>query len=241
MSRYASLIFITGLAFLLAVIIAQLPLGNNPMPAGRAILQSAVSDTGAANLVTSVVLAYRGLDTLGELAILFTAASIVGLVLHRSASHYHSHRQSEPDFIIVHALDLLYPLLLLTGLYIIVHGHLTPGGGFQGGVIIACAFFLDILARPNPNPQKLKQLHHRMAWIESLSGAAFIVIGLIALLADRAFLQPLLTTGITGHLWSAGTLPLLYLAIGLKVGAELSSLLNQLFYFSHQKQENSSC
>jgi multisubunit Na+/H+ antiporter MnhB subunit len=44
--------------------------------------------------------------------------------------------------------DLFFPLLLVVGLYIILHGHLTPGGGFQGGVVLAAAFFIPVLARP---------------------------------------------------------------------------------------------
>jgi multicomponent Na+:H+ antiporter subunit B len=64
--------------------------------------------------------------------------------------------------------------------------------------------------------------------VEGLSGATFIVIGLIALFGTGHFLEPLLARGTLGALFSAGTLPLLYLAIGLKVGAELGGLLGRL-------------
>ena len=64
--------------------------------------------------------------------------------------------------------------------------------------------------------------------IEGFAGASFIVIGLIALYQGGAFLQPMLNEGTLGRLLSAGTLPLLYLAVGLKVGAELASLLSNL-------------
>ncbi|MFZ0106547.1 MAG: hydrogen gas-evolving membrane-bound hydrogenase subunit E, partial [Thiobacillus sp.] len=74
MHKLASLLFATGLAALLIGLAAQLPLGMTPMGVGQAILEQAPGETGSANIVTSVVLAYRGIDTLGELAILFAAA-----------------------------------------------------------------------------------------------------------------------------------------------------------------------
>jgi len=239
MTKYASLLFICGLAFLLAIITMQLPLGHAPTIVGNGILSNSANEVGAANVVTSVVLAYRGLDTLGELAILFTSATIVGLILStdkstvpltKSTNSQLQQKEVNPTFIVVHALDLLYPLLLVVGFYIIFHGHLTPGGGFQGGVIIATAFFMDVLARPNLPLAQRAGSKARLAWIESLSGAAFILIGLFALLNGSEFLKPLLEHGQFGNLWSAGTLPFLYLAVGLKVGAELSSLLLNLFY-----------
>jgi len=104
-----------------------------------------------------------------------------------------------------------------------LHGHLTPGGGFQGGVVLAAAFFIPVLARPGTTLD-----HHAVSLIEGLAGAAFILIGLLAMLGGEVFLTPLLDKGALGALFSAGTLPLLYLAVGLKVGAELAGLLAQL-------------
>jgi multicomponent Na+:H+ antiporter subunit B len=219
-SLYAisSLIFAGGLAFLLLVITMTFDFAAAPMLVGKEILRQAADQTGSANIVTSVVLAYRGIDTLGEIAILFAAASGVGLVLGKRMAK--SKRDAPGGFILQKSAELLFPLLLLVGFYIILHGHLTPGGGFQGGVILAAAFFLPLLARPGSSVN-----HRNLSIIEGLSGAAFIIIGLLALINDGAFLQPLLGKGQLGDLFSAGTLPLLYLAVGLKVGAELSGLL----------------
>ncbi|WP_419593272.1 MnhB domain-containing protein [Thiolapillus sp.] len=119
--------------------------------------------------------------------------------------------------------DLLFPLLLVVGLYIILHGHLTPGGGFQGGVILAAAFFLPVLARPS---QRIS--HAGLMALEAFAGAAFIIIGLLAMRHGGQFLQPLLDKGQLGALLSGGTLPLLYIAVGVKVGAELAGLLVRL-------------
>ncbi|MGD8957520.1 MAG: MnhB domain-containing protein [Chromatiaceae bacterium] len=220
MRSLATLLFLGGLVFLLLVLTASLPFGRPPMLVGDAIAQAAADEVGAANFVTAVVLGYRGLDTLGELSILFAAATAGGLILGASRG---STRQRPAGFILRAGADVLFPLLLIVGLYIVMHGHLTPGGGFQGGVVLAAAFFLPLLARPQA------ALDHRWLTVtEGLAGAAFIAIGLIALFSDRPFLTPLLDRGVLGDLLSAGTLPLLYLAVGLKVGAELASLLSRL-------------
>lgn len=217
----ASLVFAAGLAFLLSVLFLQFSFGNPPMLMGEAIQQDAAKSVGAANFVTAVVLAYRGIDTLGELSILFAAAAAAGLVLGARAPA----RETDPDagFILRGGADLLFPLLLVVGLYIVMHGHITPGGGFQGGVILAAAFFIPVLARPSRGLS-----HGTLSLVEGLAGSSFILIGLLALVWDGEFLQPLLSTGVMGSLVSAGTLPLLYLAVGLKVGAELAGLLMRL-------------
>jgi multicomponent Na+:H+ antiporter subunit B len=218
MRNLASLLFAAGLAFLFLVILSQLGFGAPPMRAGQAILAAAPQETGAANIVTAVVLGYRGIDTLGELSILFAAATAAGLVLGRRRPGAATDPQG--GFILQSGADLLFPLLLVVGFFIVFHGHLTPGGGFQGGVILAAAFFISVLARPE------RSLNHAgISVIEGIAGAAFIGIGLWALFAGGEFLQPMLSRGVIGELVSAGTLPLLYLAVGLKVGAELAGLL----------------
>lgn len=221
MRNLTGLLFAGGLGFMLLAIASVLNFGAPPMLIGGAIQAAAPQETGAANIVTAVVLAYRGIDTLGELSILFAAASGAGLILGRR--HTTAGTQTEGGFVLKHGGAMLFPLLMTIGFYIIFHGHLTPGGGFQGGVILAAAFFLPLLARPGA------RLHHGMlSAIEGFAGASFILVGLIALIQGGAFLQPLLIQDSFGRLLSAGTLPLLYLAVGLKVGAELAGLLSHL-------------
>ena len=220
MRRLTSALFLAGLAVLMAAIYQQMNLVVTPL-AGDAINASAAQQTGAGNFVTAVVLGFRGFDTLLELTILFTAATAAGLVLGKPRAD--APRDPDAGFILQAGADLLFPLLLVVGLYIILHGHLTPGGGFQGGVVLAAAFFIPILARPGSTLD-----HHAVSLIEGLAGATFIFIGLLAMLGGQAFLTPLLGKGELGTLFSAGTLPLLYLAVGLKVGSELAGLLAQL-------------
>ena len=220
MRRLTTLIFLGGLVFLLGVLTDTLSFGNPPMLVGDAIQRAAAEEVGAANFVTAVVLGYRGLDTLGELSILFAAATAGGLVLGATRS---GSRQRPGGFVLRSGADLLFPLLLVVGLYIVIHGHLTPGGGFQGGVVLAAAFFLPLLARPSETLS-----HTWLSLAEGLAGTAFIAIGILALYRGEAFLAPLFDKGVFGELVSSGSLPLLYLAVGLKVGSELASLLSRL-------------
>ncbi|UHD15943.1 hydrogen gas-evolving membrane-bound hydrogenase subunit E [Thiocapsa bogorovii] len=218
MRNLASLLFAGGLAFLLLTLLSQLAFGTPPMRVGAEILAVAPGEVGAANLVTAILLGYRGFDTLGELAILFAAATAAGVVLGRRRDD--ARRDPPGGEVLRTGADLLFPLLVVVGFYVIAHGHLTPGGGFQGGVILAAAFFVALLAQP------ARHLSHGLIlWIEGLAGAAFILIGIWALVADGDFLAPLLGPGRMGDLVSAGTLPLLSLAIGLKVGAELAGIM----------------
>jgi multicomponent Na+:H+ antiporter subunit B len=220
MRKFTAALFLLGLAALIAAVY-QYMAGNPASPiAGDAINKVAAQQVGAANFVTAVVLGYRGFDTLLELTILCTAATAGALVLGRPRQ-----ASADPDagFVLQASADLLFPLLLVVGFYIILHGHLTPGGGFQGGVILAAAFFVPLLARPGSS------LNHNLASaIEGLAGTAFIGIGLLAMLDQAAFLTPIMNKGELGQLLSAGSLPLLYLAVGLKVGAELAGLLAHL-------------
>lgn len=221
MGNLTGLLFAGGLGFMLLGIASGLDFGAPPMLVGGEIQLQAPQQTGAANIVTSVVLGYRAIDTLGELSILFAAAVSAGLVLGRRQTP--AGTQTKGGFILQAGGSLLFPLMMTIGFYIIFHGHLTPGGGFQGGVILAAAFFLPLLARPGT------RLHHKsLSLIEGLAGASFIFIGLLAMLEGEAFLKPMLIQDTLGQLLSAGTLPLLYLAVGLKVGAELASLLSRL-------------
>lgn len=91
-------------------------------------------ELGAANIVTAVLVTYRGLDTLGEVAVLFISAAGVGLLLRRRVGETEAepgrHASSE---LVRTAVQFLLPLIFVLGIYIFINGHLTPGGGFQGG------------------------------------------------------------------------------------------------------------
>ncbi|MBT4836170.1 MAG: sodium:proton antiporter, partial [Methylococcales bacterium] len=121
------------------------------------------------------------------------------------------------------ATQIILPMILLFGVYIFLNGHLTPGGGFQGGAVIASGAMLLLITLPDQPFNN--QLLHR---VESLSGFFYVMIGVLGILLAGGFLDNrIMALGTFGSLFSAGAIPLIYLLIGLKVGAELSTVLQR--------------
>ena len=113
-------------------------------------------------------------------------------------------------------------LILLYGIYIVLHGHVSPGGGFAGGVIIALSFINLILAYgKNRVLDKLSE-----KWIglcESTGALVFLAIAILGLAGGYVF-KNFLPLGDPFHLLSGGTIPLAYIAISFKVWAGLLAM-----------------
>lgn len=186
----------------------------------REYLKSRNLEEGSANVVTSIVVNYRSFDTLGEVTVLFAAALGTGLLL--SESKKKRRLNFERHNVLGTATGIVLPFVFLLGAYIIAHGHVSPGGGFPGGTIIALASLL--LFTSNNEFTVTEVAKH----LEQVTGAGYVVVGLIGLAVGGAFLMNFLPTGVLGSLFSAGIVPFVYTLIGLKVGAELSSLLSDL-------------
>ncbi len=192
-------------------------------PTAEKYVQDGPKELGGANLVSSVIVTYRGLDTLGEVAVLFIAAAGVGFFLRREGKNEKAARRQASQ-ILFSGTAFLFPLILVFGVYIFLHGHLTPGGGFQGGVVIATAFVLLLLTDVSASINN-SVLH----LVESLSGASYVAIGILGLVLAAGFLDNrFLELGEFGSLISAGAIPLIYSFIGLKVGAELVGIVDNM-------------
>jgi len=115
--------------------------------------------------------------------------------------------------------SLLAGFIFLFGIYIILYGHLTPGGGFAGGVTIACSFILLTLAFGKE--AALRKMSHCTAAILDSSGALiFLILAFLGMIGGFFFLN-FLSKGKSFELFSAGIIPLCNIAIGIKVGASL--------------------
>lgn len=120
--------------------------------------------------------------------------------------------------------QLIAGVIFLFGLYVVTHGHLTPGGGFAGGAIIAGAFILLILAFGS-DVIKLRAGKEGSSSIESIALLAFLIFGTAALwLVSNIFFSNYMPLGIVGNLISAGVIPLYNILIGVEVAAALLSI-----------------
>ncbi|HIE06206.1 MAG TPA: hypothetical protein EYP58_05340 [bacterium (Candidatus Stahlbacteria)] len=119
--------------------------------------------------------------------------------------------------------SIIIGLIFLYGIYIVLHGHLTPGGGFAGGVIIAASFILLIIAFGS-NQKGEESKHQISSLFEGIGALMFIGIAILGLMAGSFFFFNILPKGIPLQILSAGTIPLSNIAISIKVGAGLFAI-----------------
>jgi len=124
----------------------------------------------------------------------------------------------------------LFPFILLFGIYLILHGHLSPGGGFQGGVVLGTAVILLFLSygiEETENKIKIKYL----SIVEESIILFFIFIGILGMSTGHFFLKNFLPLGRTGQILSGGYMPLLNFVIGIKVAAGIFGIFYILFKY----------
>ena len=117
---------------------------------------------------------------------------------------------------------LVISFILLFGLYIVLYGHITPGGGFAGGVILAIAYVLLVLAFGG-KVALAKMSEFRASVWDNLGALAFVVIGFLGLTGGYFFVN-FINHGTPGNLLSAGIIPLCNISIAIKVGAALYAI-----------------
>ena len=178
-------------------------------------------ELGAPNVVTGILLSSRGFDTLGEVAVLFMVAAAVGLLLKPDASAQHEAAGPPPSEIVRTGTKILLPVIFTFGAYVIANGHLSAGGGFQGGAIVASGAMLIMLGRPDGRLDTAL-----LGVIESFAGIFYVAVGLLGLALAGGFLDPrFLPRGEFGAFISAGAIPITSALLGVKVGAELSVII----------------
>ncbi|MEA2073840.1 MAG: hydrogen gas-evolving membrane-bound hydrogenase subunit E [Campylobacterota bacterium] len=189
--------------------------------AGDSLLQLNATE-GVANAVTTVVVYFRGFDTLGEIAVLFIASLGIGLMLSENSQ---CEIKAEGNFMLKSASKLLFPIITLYGIYVMIYGHLSPGGGFQGGVIIASGVLLLLISHKD-----FEVPHSVIVLLETFAGVSYVLIGLIGLFTLDVFLGNFLPHDVSqmGVLLSGGIIPIIYIVVGIKVGSEMSMIVQNL-------------
>ncbi|HEY3684120.1 MAG TPA: MnhB domain-containing protein [Streptosporangiaceae bacterium] len=219
-----------GVAVLLAAAFTRMPaFGGAHHPYRDAAVGAAVRHA-TPNVVSSLNFDQRGLDTLVEEMIL-VACVLASVALLRPA-HHESERPARTGGRVLPASRLvgyvLLPVTLALGLDVVLHGHLTPGGGFQGGVILATGLHLVYVTGDYAALRRLRPV----AWYaygEAAGAGAFLLLALAGLVSARGFMADILPPGRFGALFSAGTVLPFSAATGCAVVCGMVVLLAAFF------------
>lgn len=159
--KVLSVLFCLALTFVLLLMVSYSPEtgkpGNpNENEVSARYIESGLQETGAVNIVTGMILDYRAFDTLGESHVLFIATITVFILLRIDKDEKGSKKEKEEtddrnyepknDAILQMAATILVPIIIIFGIYVILNGHLSPGGGFSGGAIIGAGLILYLNA-----------------------------------------------------------------------------------------------
>lgn len=218
-----------GIVALLGVVFAQVigahvePDALRPLAASYVRLSPEALTTP--NVITGILMAWRSFDTLGEVAVLYMVAASLGLLLQPVGTFGAADTPPPPDAgeIVDSGRQVLFPMILTFGAYVVFNGHLSAGGGFQGGAIVASGVMLLMIANPGASVNVAA-----LSLLESAVGLLFVTIGVLGMVYAGGFLDPtILPAGRLGDFISAGAIPVTSALLGIKVGAELSVILHK--------------
>jgi multicomponent Na+:H+ antiporter subunit B len=234
---------LAGVAALLLAAFLDLPaFGTADHPYRDAAVAASV-DRATTNVISSINFDQRALDTLIEETILFGSVLAVAALLRPSEEeHLHRPEGGRGPLEGTRAVGyLMLPLTLVIGVDLVVHGHLTPGGGFQGGIVLATGLHLVYVAGRFRSLERLRPVP-LFEYTEAVGTAAFAAMGLATLAGSGAFLANVLPWGTFGQPLSAGTVPLLNIVVGIAVGAGgvvlVSQFLQQLLLVTRDRRSD---
>lgn len=201
---------------------------NNEVP--KRYIEQGVTDTGALNIVTGMILDYRAFDTFGEAIILITGALAVILLLRNEEGKYDEfdallHEMEEPrhDDILKEMSRFLVPVIMLVGIYIVTSGHLNPGGGFSGGAVIGSGVILHASAF-GTKKARLFFSYNTFRRTTAIAITFYALIKGYVFFTGANSITPIIPLGTPGNILSAGFILPLNIAIGLVVASVMYTL-----------------
>ena len=224
--------------------------GDYPGPYGPAILKRVITETNATGVVSAVNFEYRGFDTVGEEFILFTAAAGMSVVLRQlrgererqsSPTDDAANRQVPATSSAIRIVSLLFvgPTAVI-GWWLATHAQTNPSGGFQGGVILATAFFLVYLSGEFIVFRRLSPIALLDA-VEAIGAGGFAAVGVIAVAMSLPYLYNYLPLGtIPGAVSSSGTIAAISFLVGIEVAAAFLLIIGELLEQTLLRREGSS-
>ena len=181
-------------------------------------LERGAEETGAVNAVTGMILDYRAFDTFGESAVLFAAAASTILLLNRPDRRARTFRG--PDQLTNLLGRSLLPVILLFGVYVILNGHLSPGGGFSGGAVLGGGLILASLVLGEERMERLLP-GRRTTFLTAVCLLAYAVMKGYSFFTGGNHVGPDVPKGNPGDLFSGGLILPLNICVGIIVACTM--------------------
>ncbi len=231
MYKIFAVVFCVAFAGILLYTIMYLPeFGNPGNPAVNEVTERYIEqdmyEAGTLNIVTGLVLFYRAFDTFGESTVLFLAASVVLVLLRvdtpqeKQFFSVDTDLTNKKDLILQKISLILVPSLVYFGLYIILNGHLSPGGGFSGGSVIGAGFILFETAFGHHRVQKI--LNNKS--ITAIRVIALTVYGSCVsywFLTGANGIMSAVPLGTLGNILSSGLILIINIVVGIVVACTM--------------------
>lgn len=225
-------VFLALLAFSMLFTVANLPLtGTIDRPTNNEVMstyiEEGIKDTGAINFVTGMILNYRAFDTFGETCVLFVATTAVMVILMRKEEEIRENktlndRLYEPknDPILRAVATILTPIIFLFGIYVILNGHLSPGGGFSGGAVLGSGMILYVSAFGFDKMQKFFN-EHTYVVVKVTALVTYCIVISYYLIMGANDLNNHISLGTPGMIFSAGIILWLNIFVGVEVACTM--------------------
>lgn len=227
----AFLLGLTICAFLLFTVLDLPAFGSPDAPAHNEVMQRYVEkgteETGAVNTVAGVILDYRAFDTLGESHVLYTALSTVLILLFAFGEGEEKEDIGSSlmrnDRILASTANVVAPIVILFGIYIIFNGHLGPGGGFSGGAVIGAGLILYAIAFGFERIERFLNIRS-FRWIVLCALCFYSCSKAYSFFCGANGLESGITAGVPGRIFSAGLILPLNIAVGIVVACTMYGL-----------------
>ncbi|MCH5259112.1 MAG: hypothetical protein J1F18_05125 [Lachnospiraceae bacterium] len=227
-----AIIFCIALVAVLLVTVSCLPPdGNASNPVNNVVskryIEQGLQETGALNIVSGMILTYRAFDTFGETNVLFIATCCVMImlmvddaILKKQAAMNDRRFEPKNDTILQGVAFVLCPIIFIFGIYIILNGHLSPGGGFSGGSIMGAGLILYVAAFGFKRTQRFFDEHvYKIAKITAL--CMYGLIGTYFYMTGANGIENHIPLGIPGHILSSGIILPINICVGLEVACTM--------------------
>ena len=234
--RFVAILICSAFTLIMLMSVRELPeFGSPNNPASNEVveryIESGIEETGAINIVAGMILDYRAFDTFGESNVLFLAVISVIMLLKRDKNNWgaEDEKMLEEDEGLVKDMNnvilkrfamLVFPLITLYGVYVILNGHLSPGGGFSGGAIIGGGFILLDTAMGKEKMHKFFNFK-RFTTVSVACLLTYCGCKSYSFFTGANHLPNIIPKGIPGNILSSGLILPLNICVGLIVACTM--------------------